>query len=67
MHSLLQFQDAGKVNRGGGCVTLHITTVRYKTQLSSQMFPNERLTPETLIKTLRLLGYDESFNCYAHL
>ena len=48
---------------GGGGVTLHI---RYKTRLSSQMFPNERLTPETLIKTLSLLGYDEWLNCYAH-
>ena len=49
---------------GGGGVTLHI---RYKTQLSSQMFPNERLTPETLIKTLSLLWYDAWLNCYAHV
>ena len=63
MHSILQFQVTGQVHRGGG-VTLHI---RYKTQLYSQMFPNERLTPETLIKTLSLLGYDEWLNCSAHL
>ena len=35
--------------------------------MSSQMFPNEKLTPETLIKTLSLLGFDEWLNSLAHL
>ena len=54
---------------GGGEWVRGTLYIGYKTQLSSQMFPNERLTPETLIKTLCFMfaGYDEWLNCYAHL
>ena len=63
MHYILQFRDTGQVHRVG-LRTLYIICI---TQMSSQMFPNERLTPETLIKSLSLLGYDAWLNCYAHL
>ena len=64
MHSILPFRDTDQVHRGGGGSTLHVI---YNTQMSSQMFPNEMFTPETLIKTSSLLGYDAWLNCYVHL